>query len=85
MEFSFIPGYIFLYILEDKINATESNSIEQKIKLQTNLENNSERCINFDFDMAPDIKFDCDMFALQSRQRFYRNIDSRVCYKYFDK
>ena len=37
-EFSFIPGYIFLYILDDIINATETNNIEQKIHIHTNWE-----------------------------------------------
>ena len=35
-EFSFIPGYIFLYILDDMINAKETNNIEQKIHIHTN-------------------------------------------------
>ena len=35
-ELSFIPGYIFLYILEDMINATETNNMEQKIHIHTN-------------------------------------------------
>ena len=35
-EFSFIPGYIFLYILDDMINATETNNMEQKMHIHTN-------------------------------------------------
>ena len=35
-EFNFISGYIFLYILDDIINATETNNIEQNIIIHTN-------------------------------------------------
>ena len=37
-EFCFISGYIFLYILDDNINATETINIEQKINIHTNWE-----------------------------------------------
>ena len=35
-EFSLISGYIFLYILDEIINATETNNMEQKIIIHTN-------------------------------------------------
>ena len=35
-DFSFIFGYIFLYILDDMINATETNNMEQKMNVHTN-------------------------------------------------
>ena len=35
-EFNFISGYIFLYILDDIINAKETNNMEQNINIHTN-------------------------------------------------
>ena len=51
MEFSFIPGYIFLYILDEIMNATETNSMEQKIIIHTNWE------INFQIKLQLDLAF----------------------------
>ena len=44
-EISFMSGYIFLYILDDIINATETNKMEQKIHIHTNWEKNLQICI----------------------------------------
>ena len=36
LEFNFISGYIFLYNLDDIVNATETSNMEQNIHIHTN-------------------------------------------------